>query len=106
MTDKPLRGRPFQPGQSGNPGGRPKMPDDLKNALRLRADDALAVLVEVMADPAAPHAARVAAANAILDRGYGKPTQDITAKVQQTDLADAHLEALRSLSSRTRDLDA
>lgn len=80
------------------------MPDDLKNALRLRADDALAVLVEVMADPAAPHAARVAAANAILDRGYGKPTQDITAKVQQTNFADAHLEALQLLSARARDL--
>lgn len=27
--------RPFKPGQSGNPGGRPKLPDDIKEARKL-----------------------------------------------------------------------
>ena len=34
---------------------------------------ALQTLVDVMRDDEAPHAARVSAANAVLDRGYGKP---------------------------------
>jgi hypothetical protein len=34
-------------------------------------------LAEVMADKDQPAAARVSAANAILDRGYGKPSQPI-----------------------------
>lgn len=36
---------------------------------------ALQTLVDVATDNGAPHAARVSAANALLDRGYGKPPQ-------------------------------
>ena len=32
---------PFKKGQSGNPGGRPKMPDDLKKAMQGMAAEAL-----------------------------------------------------------------
>lgn len=38
---------------------------------------ALQVLVNVAQDFEAPHAARVSAANALLDRGYGKPMQAV-----------------------------
>ncbi len=38
---------------------------------------ALGVLVEVAENPESPPAARVAASNAILDRGHGKPTLPI-----------------------------
>ena len=31
----------------------------------------------MMRDPAAPHAARVSAATALLDRGHGKPRQEL-----------------------------
>ena len=34
-----------------------------------------------MANPKSPPAARVSAANALLDRGYGKPPQHITGEV-------------------------
>jgi len=40
-------------------------------------EDALATLAEVMRDSDAPHSARVAASNALLDRGYGKPRQEV-----------------------------
>lgn len=36
---------------------------------------ALQTLVDVASDDGAPHAAKVSAANALLDRGYGKPAQ-------------------------------
>lgn len=38
---------------------------------------ALQTLVDVASDAKAPHAAKVSAANALLDRGYGKPPQAV-----------------------------
>jgi len=71
----------FAKGQSGNPGGRPKnvLPDGrtLADVAREHTLDAVKTLVDVMGDPQAAEAARVSAANAILDRGWGKPKQDV-----------------------------
>jgi hypothetical protein len=50
-----------------------------------------------MHDTKAPSAARVAAANALLDRGYGKPTQPISqtlTKVDPSSLSDEELAAI------------
>ncbi|CAO4196661.1 DUF5681 domain-containing protein [Methylorubrum extorquens] len=66
----------FQPGQSGNPGGRPKASARVRDAAREHTEAALAVLVQI-ATAGESEAARMAAANAILDRGYGKPTQPV-----------------------------
>lgn len=64
-------------GQSGNPNGRPQRRTADGKALaelaRAYSEDALAALVEVMRNAEAPAGARIAAANAILDRGWGKP---------------------------------
>jgi hypothetical protein len=38
---------------------------------------AVSTLHEIMTDPKAPKAARVAAANSLLDRGYGRPVQEV-----------------------------
>ncbi len=67
----------FQPGQSGNPGGRPKASARVRDAAREHTESAIEVLVSIMTNTDAATAARVAAASAILDRGYGKPTQPI-----------------------------
>lgn len=70
--------------------GRPtgavtKATADIREAAQEYTEQALAVLVEVMTtgDSAA---ARVAAANSVLDRGYGKPKQavDVDATVTAT----------------------
>jgi hypothetical protein len=67
----------FQPGQSGNPGGRPKAAARVRDAAREHTERAIEVLVSIMTSEGAATAARVAAASAILDRGYGKPSQPI-----------------------------
>ena len=67
----------FQPGQSGNPSGRPKASARARDAAREHTETAIGVLVSIMTSEDAATAARVAAASAILDRGYGKPTQPI-----------------------------
>ena len=71
-TARPRR-RPASTSQSGNPGGRPKASARVRDAARLHTDTALGVLLEI-AKGGTSEAARVAAANALLDRGYGKPT--------------------------------
>ena len=49
----------------------------IKEAAQEYTGMALGVLVEVAENPESPPAARVAASNAILDRGHGKPTLPI-----------------------------
>src|SRR5947207_10841708 len=66
---------PFEKGKSGNPGGRPKAARKLQDLAREHSEAALAALVAIYEDEKAPSAARVSAANAILDRAYGKPPQ-------------------------------
>ena len=68
---------PFQPGQSGNPGGRPHDNGKIKALARLHTEQAIGTLAMVMNDENAKPGERVAAANALLDRGYGKPAQTI-----------------------------
>jgi hypothetical protein len=72
---KPKRRGRWKPGQSGNPGGRPKVAGDLRDLARTYTHTAVATLVSIMSDHQAPAAARVTAANALLDRGHGKPIQ-------------------------------
>ena len=65
----PGKGRPFQKGVSGNPGGGPKVLGDVQELARQRSPEAIDTLSKIMRDEKAPPAARVAAANALLDRG-------------------------------------
>jgi hypothetical protein len=79
-------GRPFPKGQSGNPGGRPKELRDVIELARSHTTDAIETLVAAMNFDSAPWGgARIAAANAILDRGWGKPQQTVSANVSVFD---------------------
>jgi Family of unknown function (DUF5681) len=71
-------GTSFKKGQSGNPGGRPKVVAEVKELAREHTAEAIQTLVSIMTNPKSAPAARVSAANALLDRGYGRPPQHIT----------------------------
>jgi hypothetical protein len=66
----------FQKGKSGNPGGRPKENDEVKDLARKYTKEAVLKLAEWMRSDNAK--ASVSACSALLDRGYGKPAQAIT----------------------------
>lgn len=72
-TKKPV-GRPFQKGRSPNPGGRPRVIAHVRDLAQEYTPEAIQTLAEIMTDKHESASARVAAASAILDRGYGKPT--------------------------------
>ena len=55
----------------------PKSVTEIRSLARSHTRTALNVLVDVMRSKDATAAARVSAANAILDRGWGKATQSI-----------------------------
>jgi hypothetical protein len=78
-SKKQPRGKPFPKGVSGNPGGREKLPEDVKHVRELArqyTDKAVETLARVMAT-GSPNA-QVSAANALIDRGWGKAEQPIT----------------------------
>src|SRR5215469_5643241 len=66
----------WQQGQSGNPGGRPKGHGSIRELARQHTDAPINTLVEI-AERGKSESARVAAAVALLDRGWGKATQHL-----------------------------
>jgi|SRR5207245_4315903 hypothetical protein len=61
----------FKPGQSGNPGGRPKVVAEVQELARQHAPAAITELAR-LATKAKNESTRVAAIRELLDRGYGK----------------------------------
>ena len=108
-----LRTTSFKPGVSGNPNGRPKRPEtiearkvvaDVKSAARELTPVAMDTLEKAMTDQKAPWAAKITAAIAVLDRGWGKPRRRYAANVsfldqmsdeEQKRIMLAALEAIR-----------
>ena len=54
-----------------------RVPKDIKLIAKAHTAAAVKTLVGIMNAPKSPAAARVAAANAVLDRAWGKPTQPV-----------------------------
>ena len=67
----------WKPGQSGNPHGRPRAPVDIAALAREHGPRCIQVAVDLLKDP--DSRIRLGALNAVLDRGFGRPNQNVTA---------------------------
>ena len=105
VSEKPqveiLRGEngQFLPGKSPNPGGRPKMTEEEKDALeeiRKLAPGVAEKMAEMLNAPRVPAIAKVRIIEIILERTYGKPETAIklNADIQSNEQARARLEAI------------
>jgi hypothetical protein len=75
---------------------------NVRNLARQHTEDAVNVLQSIMNDPLAPHAARIQAANSVLDRAWGKPTAYVEATNKTLNLNDL----LRDIHSKEQKFQA
>jgi hypothetical protein len=73
-----------------------KTPLEIASLARIHTKKAVRTLAAIMNEPHAPYAARVAAAEALLDRGWGKPKQSHEVETMHRYVIEV---PLRSLSS-------
>jgi hypothetical protein len=77
-SDGIAKADPFNPGDSleAPPGAGqspvPMKPSDLCTLARAHTQSAIDVLADIMNNPESPHGARLAAAQALIERGWGK----------------------------------
>jgi hypothetical protein len=92
----------FQPGLSGNPGGKTKIQAEVERQCRKAGPKVTEVLIELLDHP--DPKIRMEAGTRLWDRGFGKPQQP-TQHAGQIDhvasLNAAHLAAVRDLSARS-----
>lgn len=81
-----MSGKVGDKGYTGNPGGRPKMPEELRRAFQETSSLALATLKSILdgSDDTAKSGDRIRAAEVLLYRAWGKPVQSVEADVHDT----------------------
>ena len=87
-----LRSGQFAPGHSGNPGGRPKDEHRVAELARSYTVEAIDTLVELMRD-GKDERVRGTAAQALLDRGWGKAKAEVV-----TSAEGGYLDVLRAVN--------
>jgi Family of unknown function (DUF5681) len=76
MVEKKVVGRPFKKGQSGNPSGRSKDAHTISQLAKAYTEEAIEKLASIMRTGRTEQA-QVRAAEALLDRGWGRPAQHV-----------------------------
>ena len=78
----------FKPGQSGNPSGRPKDVGHVRDLARKHTTAAIKMLAAMMKS-GEPDRTRVAAAEALLDRGWGKAPmyQELAVQIEPSEVS-------------------
>ncbi len=83
-----------------------KTPTDIRSLARTHTKTAIKTLVGIMNQAKASPAARVAAANAILDRGWGKPAPTVERVEYELSCLDFLIEIAAMQSEDDEELEA
>ena len=94
---KPPVGRPFQKGQSGNPGGRRKVSAHVTELAQAETEACIRKLVALRDGKKVAHTVQLGATTALLDRAWGKPTQPIEGNFNLSSLTDEQLQQLADI---------
>lgn len=91
----------WAPGKSGNPGGRPKAEREVIDLAREASPRAIGRLIELV--DSADERVSIAAANSVLERAFGKPTQPLSGDVDNPLIpATPSVEVLAKLTAEQR----
>ena len=93
ITSTRTKSGQFAPGSSGNPGGRPKDEARVAELARSYTSEAIDTLVDLMRN-GRDERVRGTAAQALLDRGWGKPKVEVV-----TEAGGGYLEALKDANA-------
>lgn len=77
-----------KPGPGRPPGAKNKVTLEIKEASAVHGPKALETIVKLLTGAKVPAAVRLAAANSILDRAYGRPTLYVEAETFHTEVID------------------
>ena len=92
IAERDANGR-FLPGFTPNPRGRPKIVDEIKQLARQHAPDAFRRVCELVGSE--DERTALAAAQEILNRAYGRPTQAIEQTIEHLDIKQLYLQATK-----------
>src|SRR5579871_5558077 len=94
---KPPVGRPFQKGQSGNPGGRKKIPVHVTELAQAETEACIKKLVALRDGKKVAHSVQLGATLALLDRAWAKPSKPIEGNFNLSALTDEQLQQLAGI---------
>ena len=103
---KKKRGNPniaqygFKPGQSGNPSGRRPIPPEIKAKIDEGAEKSIPIVIAIMENTEEDSRVRLAAAEMLQSRSWGKAVQAVDANVTTTNVQQAHLAILVELQQK------
>jgi hypothetical protein len=83
-----------------------KAPLEIRSLARKHTHKALKTLVSIMVEPKAPAAARIMAANSLMDRGWGKAAQLVDVQGEIRQLVEVKLNVVQAQQPLTIEHDA
>ena len=93
----------FQPGQSGNPGGKPRSLYDIQAAARKKSPEAFKTIIKVMEDEKTAPSLKVKCAEIVLERAFGKAVNPLHMQLETpVNHRQDHLAALVTVNEEVR----
>jgi hypothetical protein len=95
-------GHRWRKGESGNPGGRPAAVREIRDLAQAEGYNCIQTLIMIRDNPEFPPITRLAAANSLLDRGFGRPMTSVAIAQLPPPVAPGHVTKEMSVAEAQR----